>query len=273
MFLAGLTWVVSATFSPVFAQTVFVTFDVRSVKAPGTYTFVFKTKAMDGTITEKNVTIKVDMDKDGKPTTTAAQVAMMIATQIGGAIDPSNASKVQYNLSASGNKGAGFSATSNNIIGFRTDIDNETAFLLPPNAPVGDVAFLPNPSNGSDLLATNSVITAGFASGLPPVTFDASAGEDLDQLASGLDSALKDGGYLTSMPDPTDVVCYAEGSSLPVEFDLEVEPLATVGSDGDIQAQLTTSIPEPATFALLLAGFGGLGLIRRNPRSIRPHAA
>jgi PEP-CTERM motif len=72
------------------------------------------------------------------------------------------------------------------------------------------------------------------------------------------------------MPDPTDVVVFAQGASLPVEVDFGIDPLGVVGPNGDIEIAATASVPEPASFTLLLVGAAGMGLLlRRNLFGVR----
>jgi hypothetical protein len=225
LLLAGLAWGTSSLFSPAFAQQ-FSTYTVDKIKAPGNYTLSFQSVPKKGKPPPPiNATITV-VNGD-----TPATVAMKVAKAFGAgfAVSKTNPAKVEYDLTASGNDEATIGASPNAVVGFTLDEEEKIGSLPPPNTQLADLGFLPNPSNGSDILATNSTITAGFASGLSPVSFTATAGEDLDQLASALDWALMSGGYLTSMPDSTDVVVYAKGVDLPIEVDFTIDPLSMVG--------------------------------------------
>jgi hypothetical protein len=169
---AATAWAASALFGPAYAQVKsFATYTVDKVKAAGNLEVDFTTIAKDGTEIATFKTIKVE------GTDTPADVAKKIAEAFGGKKEGfvNNGAKVEYDVGASGNKAAGLTGQPNNVAGFTIDTEGRVALLPPPDTRVAELAFLPNPSNGSDMLATPSMITAGFASGLAPVSFDAPA--------------------------------------------------------------------------------------------------
>jgi hypothetical protein len=253
--------IVSATSTLLYigaAQAQVATYTVETLKKANT-NFV-----VDLSRTPKGGGKPVQLNKTVSSGASTSDAAANIVTAFGDGvkIDPKDASKVRFDPAANGFAEAKFTGSSNEAVVY--NIGTSFAFLPPPDTALADLVFLPNLSNGSNILANDSLITAGFASGLSPVSFTATAGLDLDQLASMLDSALMIGGYLTSMPDPTDVVVFAQGTSSPVEVNFGINPLGIVGPDGDIEIAASVSVPEPSSFTLLLAGAAAMGLLLRH---------
>jgi hypothetical protein len=244
------------------------TYRVDRVKAPGRFPVAVQETDRMGRLLPPRIHL-ITVTRTSTPASVASDIAAAFGGSPAGFV--TNEGTVAFVFTVLGNPplNASFAGDPNNTVSFTLDTEESYAHLPAPSTPVADLGFLPNPSNGSDVLAANSVITAGFASGLPPVSFTAFAGEDLDQLASMLDTALMNGGYMTSMPDPTDIVVNAEGAStLPIEFDFSIDPLTTVGSAGDIGIELSSvAVPEPTSLALLVTG---LGLIRRTGKAVAP---
>lgn len=198
---------------------------------------------------------KVPVGVNDKP----ADVAGNIAKAFGDPNVKANGDTVTFDPEAAKVAAGGFSIVANDAIKGKVNTEEEFgALLIPnPNQALAQFAFEPNPDNGQNTLVTDADVTAGFTNGLSPVSFTAPAGASLSMLASMLDSALKEGGYLTSMPDSTDVLVFGQGVSLPVEVDFSLDPLGTVGDLG-IETALFTTVPEPSTLLLLSIGLAGL---------------
>jgi len=171
---------------------------------------------------------------------------------------------------------ASFLIDANNVVKARLNVELDVAAAPPPAKPLAEISFDPNLDNGQDTLITSAEITAGFAHSVPPILpvprFIAPAGDDLGQLAALTKSALDSAGYLTSMPDSTEVLVFAGGVSLPVEFDFELDPQGPVGDMGIDTNLASFSVAEPDSFAVLGIALGALGIAYRR-RSSRGRSA
>jgi hypothetical protein len=129
------------------------------------------------------------------------------------------------------------------------------------------IQFAPNPTNGQDFLITATDVSAGYVNGLGLLSFTAPAGETISQLASDLNSSLDSAGYLTSMPDATDIIIFGKGAGFPVEFDLLLDSLEAVGDRGISTTLLVFPVPEPASLLLVTSWLPALALMRRRGKS------
>ena len=111
------------------------------------------------------------------------------------------------------------------------------------------------------------MISAGFASGLAPVSFTASAGDSVTDLTSMLNTALGSAGDVTRLLDSRDIELFADGAAGPAEVDFSVTPTGATGDDGIVYGVQVGDVPEPATCALMLAGLGMLSLAAGRPRA------
>lgn len=245
------------------------TLQVSKVDSPGTITVV----------------LNLGVDKKGHKVrrrqnipVTANETPAEVAAAIQKAFPASSVSGNKVTRRITGG-GAGFTivqtdpTTKKTVIEGVTDTETHFASLPPPNEPLAIFAFEPNPDNGQATLMSDALVSAGFANGLPPVSFIATVGTSLPTLADTLDSALKTGGYLTSMPDATEVLVFAQGISLPAEVDFSVNPLNPLGTVGnEIETGvLSAAVPEPGSLLLLTAwslallGYRGWGCRIRWP--------
>lgn len=122
-----------------------------------------------------------------------------------------------------------------------------------PDVPFGIFGFAPSLFDGGTVLDSPAQITAGFSSGLTPVSFVEPAGADIASLASALVAALDAGGYTAELVSPTGVAVFGAGAVLPAEFLLEAVALGPDGLGVSIRAE---AVPEPPPVLAL-----GLGLL------------
>jgi PEP-CTERM motif len=67
------------------------------------------------------------------------------------------------------------------------------------------------------------------------------------------------------MPDPTDVLLFAQGVALPAEVDFTLEPRGDVGDRGIETGLIAFDVPEPASLALLGIALGSFWVTCRRP--------
>ena len=142
--------------------------------------------------------------------------------------------------------------------GVKMGVDHE---VVTAAAPVGAFGFDPNPETGGTVTTADALISAGFTSGLPPVSFTEPAGTDIQSLASALNAALQGGGYQSYLVDPFDVEVLGFGADLPADFVLGANPLID-GEALGISVDVST-VPEPGSIGLIAFAILGLLAVRR----------
>jgi hypothetical protein len=131
---------------------------------------------------------------------------------------------------------------------------------------MGNVGFVPSLMNGDTVLSATAVITAGFAVGLPPVSFVEPPGADTTQLASDLAAALVSGGYDAHVVSPGIVSVSGKGAALDDQFNLQMAPAGAPDQDlGPWLSVIATDTPEPASFVMLTTGILGFMIAARRP--------
>ena len=122
------------------------------------------------------------------------------------------------------------------------------------------VSFDPDLITNGTVLTADAVISAGFSSGLSPVSFMEPAGASIFTLASALNDALRTGGYDSSLIDSHDVQVGSAGAVLPTDFMFLVAPV--IGSDSLGISIDVHAVPEPGSIGLLVAAILGLCVMR-----------
>lgn len=235
----------------VFTVLVLVAMRDRCSAANSTYTVtkVDATKGGDFTIQyavdgkQKEADISVEQG-DGRD-----EIASKIQKAIG------NGATVKGNkVTFGGSAGSGAHLITNDFVTLTTNDDTFDSCGGKEACPsAGMMFFAPNPDNGQDKLLVDTLVTAGFANGLNPVSFDATAGESIYDLTLALNSELDDGGYATALLDSTHIEVFADGSMDPTEMDLTLSANGPVGDQGILYGIDT---PAPETQSLILLGSG-----------------
>ncbi len=176
--------------------------------------------------------------------TDATGIANLIRDQINANFDGEPALTIGTTVMIE--NGNGLSAVSQQGVDIRL---NAEGFSIDPGVYFAVLGLEANPLSGQDTLVTPATITAGFANGLSPVSFDAAAGQTLEQLAASLNTALDADGYVTTLVSPTQIAITASGVLGPTELDFTVSPIGDVGDQGI--AYSITEVPEAPTLLLL----------------------
>jgi hypothetical protein len=203
----------------------------------------------------------ITVGQNDTPTTLATQIVQKIGN--GAMLDPKDNTNVLIPATADITT-FGTEAEAVNIVKFESDVRKVHGFIPPPNTElVAQLSFGPNLSNGQDTLVTAADLTIGFAAGLiPPVSFTAQAGIDITALANLTNSELDIAGYLTSMPDSTDIFIFAQGAGANAESEIDYifDPLGDVGSQG-IFTVLSVVVPEPSSITVLSTFVGFVAIL------------
>jgi fibro-slime domain-containing protein len=135
----------------------------------------------------------------------------------------------------------------------------------PVSVPIGQNLFPPNGSNsGGDGNGFQTATFAGTlnAAGTEKVTFNLSADDDAFLAVDG-NIVLQDGGVHPLDPTGVSVTELLSGGSHSVE--IFYADRHTVAAALDFSESIT-AVPEPASWAMMLVGFGGLGATMRMRR-------
>jgi hypothetical protein len=133
-------------------------------------------------------------------------------------------------------------------------VNGTIEYSLDQVAPVRkDEGFLIiNPApDGSDVLAADAALSAGYVNGLGLVSYDATAGEDIAELTSGLVAALDTKGYDTVEVGPGDILLLGQGAGSPYDLEYSLQPVGS--ANPGLGLEIATVVPEPAS-AVLAAG-------------------
>ena len=132
------------------------------------------------------------------------------------------------------------------------------------NVPIGQNLFPPNGLGGDDGSGFQTATFAGTlnAAGTEKVTFNLSADDDAFLAVDG-NIVLQDGGVHPLDPTGVSVTQILAGGSHSVE--IFYADRHTVAAALDFSESIT-AVPEPASWAMMLVGFGGLGVAMRSRR-------
>jgi hypothetical protein len=218
-------------------------FDSINVVGEGSGRIVLLVTLTDGTV----FAVPVDVKNGESATTIASHIAQEINGQKRGTAFPDGAS-----VGLEGTTKLGESTVRDQGSNLAIELDFRFASL---NLPVGVLSFEPDLLDGETILASAANISAGFTSGLSPVSFDEPAGTDISTLASLLNSTLIAAGYTSILVDATNVEVFGTGANISSDFIFAAIPL-NAGENLGISID-THAVPEPGT-AYLLASFVGL---------------
>jgi hypothetical protein len=137
----------------------------------------------------------------------------------------------------------------------RINLDSEGWAAL-PGVPAAIVAFGPDPITGGTTLVDETSVRAGFAHGLTPASFSASAGTNIATLTSTLNTDLDLNGYITKLLGADAIEVFANGAGTPTEFDLALNDLGSGGLG--ISEELLLPAPEPSSWLVLAPSLLGL---------------